>query len=68
MDLKIDKLPLHDVILPSNWLISPHKFSVTKEVKLGSISSLLNAIENLINTLLIDDATGRAFTHSADRI
>jgi hypothetical protein len=58
MDLKIDKLPLHDVILPSNWLISPHKFSVTKEVKLGSISSLLNAIENLINTLLIDDATG----------
>jgi hypothetical protein len=68
MDPTLDELPLHGVVLSSNWLISPHKFSVKKDVEPESISSLLDAIGNLINTLLIDGATGRAFTHSPDRV
>jgi tetratricopeptide (TPR) repeat protein len=58
MDPTLDELPLHGVVLSSNWLISPHKFSVKKDVEPESISSLLDAIGNLINTLLIDGATG----------
>ncbi|KAG1841504.1 hypothetical protein F4604DRAFT_1598121 [Suillus subluteus] len=58
MEPALDELPLHGVVLPSSWLIFPHKFSVKKDVEPESISSLLDAIGNLIQRLRMDSATG----------
>ncbi|KAG1841503.1 hypothetical protein F4604DRAFT_1961164 [Suillus subluteus] len=57
MDPTFDELPLHGVVLPSNWLISPFKFSVKKDVEPQSIGSLFDAIWNLIKRLRMDGAT-----------
>ncbi|KAG2360020.1 hypothetical protein BDR07DRAFT_1487588 [Suillus spraguei] len=57
MDRASNELPLHGVVLPSNWLIFPNKFSVKKYVEPGSISSLLDAVGNLIQRLRMDGAT-----------
>ncbi|KAG2070722.1 hypothetical protein BDR04DRAFT_1076592 [Suillus decipiens] len=57
MDTTFDRLPLHGVVLPSNWLIFPNKFSVKKDVEAESISSFLDAIGNLIQRLRMDGAT-----------
>jgi hypothetical protein len=68
MDPSLDELPLHGVVLPSNWLSFPYKFSVKKDVEPQSISLLLDAIGNLIKRLRVVGATGRTFAHSADRV
>ncbi|KAG1829533.1 hypothetical protein DFJ58DRAFT_737317 [Suillus subalutaceus] len=57
MDPTLDELPLHGVVLPSNWLISPYKFSVKKDVEPQLIGSLLDAIGNLIKKLRVVGAT-----------
>ncbi|KAG1889227.1 hypothetical protein F4604DRAFT_1950186 [Suillus subluteus] len=57
MDPTLDELPLHGVVLPSNWLISPYKFSVKKDVEPQSIGSLLDTIGNLIKKLRVVGAT-----------
>ncbi|KAG1719467.1 hypothetical protein EDB19DRAFT_2045105 [Suillus lakei] len=54
MDPAPNELPLHGVVLPSNWLIFPHKFSVKKCIEPGPVGSLLDAIENLIEMLRVD--------------
>ncbi|KAG2132368.1 hypothetical protein DEU56DRAFT_981701 [Suillus clintonianus] len=46
--------PLHGVVLPSNWLISPYNFSVEKYVEPASVGSLLDAIGNLIEMLRVN--------------
>ncbi|KIK41852.1 hypothetical protein CY34DRAFT_84670 [Suillus luteus UH-Slu-Lm8-n1] len=51
MDPTLDELPLHGVVLPSNWLSFPYKFSVKKDVKPQSIGLLLDAIGILIKRL-----------------
>ncbi|KAG2109745.1 uncharacterized protein F5147DRAFT_150627 [Suillus discolor] len=58
MDPILDELPLHGAVLPSHWLIFPHKFSVKKDVEPESISSLLGAIGNLIQRLRVGSAMG----------
>ncbi|KAG1764093.1 hypothetical protein EV702DRAFT_1283367 [Suillus placidus] len=60
MDTTLDELPLHGVVVPSNWLIFSQKFSVKKDVEPQSISSFLDAIGNLIKRLHVDCADGRA--------
>ncbi|KAG2034294.1 hypothetical protein BDR03DRAFT_1093813 [Suillus americanus] len=57
MDPTLDELPLHGVVLPSNWLISPFKFSVKKDVEPQSMGLLLDAIGGLIKRLRMDGAT-----------
>ncbi|KAG2034062.1 hypothetical protein BDR03DRAFT_993883 [Suillus americanus] len=58
MDPTLDEFPLHGVVLPSNWLIFPHKFSVEKDVEPESISLFLDAIGNLIKRLHMDSPMG----------
>ncbi|KAG1718561.1 hypothetical protein EDB19DRAFT_1837892 [Suillus lakei] len=65
MDPAPNELPLHDVVLPSNWLIFPHKFSVKKCIEPGPVGSLFDAIGNLIEMLRVGGGMGRTFTHSA---
>ncbi|KAG0703072.1 hypothetical protein DFH29DRAFT_804090 [Suillus ampliporus] len=60
MDPTQNDPPLHGVVLPSNWLISPHKFSVNKEIWPEAVSSLLDAIGNLIEMLRTEVGMGKA--------
>ncbi|KAG1738617.1 uncharacterized protein EDB91DRAFT_1249139 [Suillus paluster] len=48
---------LHGVVLPSNWLIFPHKFSANKHISPESVGVLFDAIRNLIETLRTDAGT-----------
>ncbi|KAG1825456.1 uncharacterized protein BJ212DRAFT_276627 [Suillus subaureus] len=57
MDPTLDELPLHGVVLPSNWLIFPYKFSVKKDVKPETVGSFLDAIGDLIKRLRMVVAT-----------
>lgn len=68
MDPTLDELLLDGVVLPSNWLIFPYKFSVKKDVEAQSIGRLLDAIENLMKRLRVDGATGRTSAHSAGHV
>ncbi|KAG2160213.1 uncharacterized protein EDB93DRAFT_46990 [Suillus bovinus] len=58
MDPTLDKLPLHGAVLPSNWLVFPHKFFVKKDVEPESMRLLLDAIGDLIWSLRMDSAMG----------
>ncbi|KAG1841507.1 hypothetical protein F4604DRAFT_1829867 [Suillus subluteus] len=51
MDPDMNKFPLHDVVLPCNWLLFPHKFTAEKEARLVLMDCLLNEMAKLVEAL-----------------
>ncbi|KAG1777307.1 hypothetical protein EV702DRAFT_1102293 [Suillus placidus] len=54
MDPDFNKFPLHDVVLPCNWLLFPHKFTAEKETKLILMGNLLDEIARLVEALRVE--------------
>ncbi|KAG0703070.1 hypothetical protein DFH29DRAFT_918710 [Suillus ampliporus] len=54
MEPEFNKFPLHDVVLPSNWLLSPHKFTAEKDARLLLMGLLLDEIAKLVEALRIE--------------
>ncbi|KAG2064506.1 hypothetical protein BDR04DRAFT_1162468 [Suillus decipiens] len=51
MDPDLNRVPLHDIVLPCNWLLFPHKFTAEKETKLLLMGKLLDEIASLVEAL-----------------
>jgi tetratricopeptide (TPR) repeat protein len=51
MDPKYNDFPLHNVLLPCSWLLSPHKFNADKETKLVLMDGLLDEMARLVEAL-----------------
>jgi hypothetical protein len=62
MDPAFNGFPLHDVVLPCNWLLSPHKFNTEKEAKLILMGCLLDQMARLVETLRTETGMGE-FLH-----
>ena len=58
MDPSYNALPLHDVVLPCNWLISPHKFTTGKNTNLSLMGKLLDEVARLVEALRVDAGIG----------
>ncbi|KAG1889225.1 hypothetical protein F4604DRAFT_1612723 [Suillus subluteus] len=54
MDPGFNKFPLHDVVLPCNWLLFPHKFTAEKEAKLFLMGKLLDEIARVVEALRVE--------------
>lgn len=62
MDPLFNDLPLHNLVLPCNWLISPHKFTTGKDVRLPLMGMLLDEVARLVEALRVDAGIGE-FLH-----
>ena len=62
MDPLHNVLPLHDVVLPCNWLISPHKFTTGKDTTLSLMDMLPDEVARLVEALRVDAGIGE-FLH-----
>lgn len=49
-----NEFPLHNVVLPCNWLLSPHKFNAEKEARLVLMDGLLNQMARLVEALRME--------------
>ncbi|KAG1719550.1 hypothetical protein EDB19DRAFT_1860748 [Suillus lakei] len=54
MDPAFNEFPLHNVVLPCNWLLSPHKFTAEKEARLVLMDGLLDEIAKLVEALRME--------------
>ncbi|KAG2132369.1 hypothetical protein DEU56DRAFT_859536 [Suillus clintonianus] len=54
MDPGFNDFPLHGVVLPCNWLLSPHKFTAEKETRMVLMDYLLNEIARLVEALRVE--------------
>jgi hypothetical protein len=62
MDPKYNDFPLHNVLLPCSWLLSPHKFNADKETKLVLMDGLLDEMARLVEALRTEAGMGE-FLH-----
>ncbi|KAG2048322.1 hypothetical protein BDR06DRAFT_962830, partial [Suillus hirtellus] len=54
IDPYFNKLPLHNVVLPCNWLLFPHKFTTEKKTNLPLMGELLDEIARLVEALRVE--------------
>ncbi|KAG2085197.1 uncharacterized protein F5147DRAFT_794237 [Suillus discolor] len=59
MDPDLNEIPLHNVVLPCNWLLFPHKFTAEKKTNLLLMNKLLDEIARLVEALRVEAGTGR---------
>lgn len=64
LDPKFNDFPLHDVVLPCNWLIYPHKFTTEKEVSVPLMGKLLDEVAKLVEALRVDAGIGESLHFS----
>jgi hypothetical protein len=62
LDPTFNDFPLHNVVLPCNWLISPHKFTTEKDMKVSFVGMLLDAIGKVVEALRMEVDMGE-FLH-----
>jgi hypothetical protein len=58
MDPAYNNFPLHNVVLPCNWLLSPHKFNAEKEAKLVLMDGLVDQMARLVEALRTEAGMG----------
>ncbi|KAG1806260.1 hypothetical protein EV424DRAFT_1577720 [Suillus variegatus] len=54
-----NEFPLHNVVLPCNWLLFPHKFTAEKITNLLLMNKLLDEIARLVEALRVEASMGR---------
>ncbi|KAG2160214.1 uncharacterized protein EDB93DRAFT_1324636 [Suillus bovinus] len=54
MDPSFNRFPLHNVVLPCNWLLLPHKFTAEKETNMSLMGKLLDEIGRLVEALRVE--------------
>ncbi|KAG2096318.1 uncharacterized protein F5147DRAFT_818420 [Suillus discolor] len=54
MDPTFNRFPLHNVVLPCNWLLFPHTFTMEKDTKLFLMGKLLDEIARLVEALHVE--------------
>ncbi|KAG1807541.1 hypothetical protein EV424DRAFT_1427404 [Suillus variegatus] len=64
MDPDLNKFPLHNVVLPCNWLLFPHKFTAEKDTKLFLMGKLLDEIARLVEALRVETSIGECLNFS----
>lgn len=67
MDPDFNNFPLHDVVLPCNWLLFPHKFTAEKETKLFLMGKLLDEMARLVEALRVEAGMGESLNFSEIR-
>ncbi|KAG2048320.1 hypothetical protein BDR06DRAFT_920603 [Suillus hirtellus] len=54
IDPHLNEFPLHNAVLPCNWLLFPHKFTTEKKTNLSLMGELLDEIARLVEALRIE--------------
>ncbi|KAG1851820.1 hypothetical protein C8R48DRAFT_361252 [Suillus tomentosus] len=58
IDPYFNEFPLHNVVLPCNWLLFPHKFTTEKKTNLPLMGKLLDEIARLVEALRVEAGMG----------
>ncbi|KAG1854678.1 hypothetical protein C8R48DRAFT_721046 [Suillus tomentosus] len=62
-----NEFPLHNVVLPCNWLLFPHKFTAKKKTNLLLMNKLLDEIARLVEALRVEASMGESLDFSEIR-